>query len=110
MKEFFSDFVGFLAHYDFQTFMDMVRTLDWWKLAANPYLWGMVLVVMGLAIWKRQLELLILVVSIFLFLALAQHSIPPAGQTISLDKILEFMVGSAVLIGVNVYFLIIREK
>ena len=41
---------------------------------------------------------------------LLQNTLPPPGGTIPLEKVLVFLGGSVVLLAVNVYFLVMRQK
>ncbi len=109
LKNYWDGFVQFLTEYDSQKIMELLRSLDWNEIARSPIAWGLAISVVAYSLWKKQVRYLILGISLVLFVFLLQHTIPPAGENLSLSKLLTFLGGCVALMGVNVYFMFIRE-
>ena len=84
--------------------------MDWDSLMLSPWLWAAGVALLVLVVWKRRVSFLILAVSFVLFVVLLKNSLPQSDQPMPLSKLLEFIGGTGLLIGVNLYFLVIREK
>ena len=110
IKEMWGKLGVFLTEYDIQKISEVVRQLDWREQLSNPVVWVVGIAIVVLTIWKRKISLLIMAGSFVLFMLLLQNTLPPPGQSIPLNKVLEFLGGSVLLLAVNVYFLILREK
>ena len=110
MKATWDNFIELLKDYDLNTIIELLRQIEWHNLLVSPWLWAAVIPFLALVIWKKRISLLILAVSFVLFVWLLQNSLPPPGETIPLNSLLEFIGGTVVLLGVNMYFLLIREK
>jgi hypothetical protein len=110
LKNGWQSFVGFLAENDAATLMGSIRKLDYNEMLGNPLVWVISIVLLGLAIWRKQIKLMLLTASAICFVLLLQSTLPSSGQTLSLDGLLKFGGGTLALVGVNFYFLLIREK
>jgi hypothetical protein len=108
VSHYWDRFINFLTHYDMETVTDLIRNLDWAKILHTPLFWIVAIPVFCWVIWKRYFRLLLLVASTCLFLILVQQTLPPSGDAIPLDRLLVFVGGCVVLIGLNFYFLFIR--
>jgi hypothetical protein len=53
---------------------------------------------------------MVLAVSLVAFFFLLQSTLPAGGKTLSLEDLVKFGGGTLALIGLNFYFLLIREK
>ena len=110
MKETWDKFIEFLKTYDLNKIVELLRKLDWQELLLSPWLWAAAVLLSGFVIWKRRLSLLILAVSFCAFVWLLQDTLPESGKSIPLNKMLQFIGGAVVLLGINLYFFFIREK
>jgi hypothetical protein len=111
IKNMWSAFIGFLTENDFQKISEWVRELKWTELIASPWVWVAVIIIVLLSVWKRRTSYLVLACSCVLFIVLLQHTLPPAGEgSMPLSSILEFLGGCVLLIGVNLYLLMLREN
>jgi len=110
IKNYWEKFVKFLADYDARKIVESVQQLDWNEQLWNPYIWLIGLPLLIYLTWKRKFNILMLAGSFVVFIFLVQNTLPPPGGAIPLDKILIFLGGSVALLGVNVYFLIMRSK
>ncbi|GLI33099.1 hypothetical protein [Desulforhabdus amnigena] len=110
MKEFWESFLHFLKEYDSQKIAGVIRDIDWSAAVRNPWAWVVGVSLLSFLIWKKQIKLMVFGVSLLLLTALLQHTLPPAGESMSLDKLLQFMGGAVALGGVNLYFLFMRES
>ncbi|NTV42710.1 MAG: hypothetical protein HGA63_05360 [Syntrophobacteraceae bacterium] len=99
----------FLSDYDAHKMAEAIRTLDWGKLLSDPTFWFIFLPPLLLLIWRKAYRFLLLAASLVIFVFLLQYTLPPAGQSMPLNKLLEFIGGSVVLVVVNLYFLFMRE-
>lgn len=108
----FSDYwdrlIQFLTTYDVATLSELVQQLDWKLIVRTPLFWLISVPIMCWIVWKRHFRLLLLLASAVSFLALVQVTLPPTGGSIPLDRLLTFVGGCVVLIGLNFYFLFIR--
>lgn len=102
-------FLHFLAQYDVATISKLIQGLDWKLMVRTPLFWLISVPVMVWIIWKKHFRLLLLLGSVVAFLFLVQVTLPPKNGTIPLDRLLEFVGGCVVLIGLNFYFLVIRS-
>jgi hypothetical protein len=109
LKEFWEKIFLFLKEYSISRIVEVCREMDWSKVASNPVVWLVTLAVVGTMIWKQQIKLLVGLCSLVAFLALLQYALPPAGQSMEMDKLVHFVGGSAVLAAVNLYFLFVRQ-
>ncbi len=109
LKEIWNGFVSFLKEHDVAYFLDALRGLDWQELLTNPVFWVVALSFSGFMIWKKQLKMFVLLVSMAAFVMLLQVTLPPAGESMDLSSILEFIGGSAILAIINLYFFLIRQ-
>jgi hypothetical protein len=110
IKNIWGSFVQFLSEYNVEKIVQAIQQLDWHALLTNPVAWMIAIPLLIFIIWKRRLNLLILFCSFIVFAYLLQNTLPPAGESVPLNKLLEFLGGSVVLLAVNIYFLILREK
>ncbi len=109
MKEIWNGFVSFLKEHDAAYLLSTLRGLDWQALLTNPLFWVVTLSVSGVMIWKKQLKLLILICSFAIFVVLLQVTLPPAGESMDMSGLLQFIGGSAILVIVNLYFFLVRQ-
>ena len=109
LEQYWKSFVDFLAEYKTEKISSVIRNLDWQELIRSPIVWVVTLSILGLIVWKQQFKLLILMASAVAFVVLLQFTMPPAGQSIQLTSLLQFAGGTMALLGINVYFLIIRN-
>jgi hypothetical protein len=110
IKNIWDQFVHFLSEYDVQKIAEALHQLDWRAQLTNPVTWIVGLPLLAFIIWKRKVNLLILCCSFVAFIYLLQNTLPPTGESVPLNKLLEFLGGSVVLLAVNIYFMILREK
>lgn len=110
MKEIWDSFLKMLTEYNMGRVLDLLRQVNWYDMLVSPWAWIVAIPFLVLVLWKRQLRLLVLGVSFALFVWLLQNSLPAAGQPMPLSQLLEFIAGTGALVGVNLYFLFIREK
>ncbi len=109
LLELWDAFLSFLAEYDAARLMELLRELDWSSLLANPIVWVVTLSLLVIMIWKKQFTMLVLVCSLVAFVVLLQSTLPPEGEAMELSEILKFIGGSALLAGLNLYFLLVRQ-
>ncbi|OIP90961.1 MAG: hypothetical protein AUK55_12070 [Syntrophobacteraceae bacterium CG2_30_61_12] len=108
LSEYWDRFIDFLTRYDVAAIAELIRGLKWDQVIRTPLFWAIVLPFGCWIIWKRRLRILMLLASGFLFVWLVQETLPPTGGAIPLDRLLLFVAGCVVLIGLNFYFLFIR--
>jgi hypothetical protein len=109
-KEAWTGFVKFLADYDINKLSDVIRHVKWGDFLSHPMTWIVGIPLLAIVFWKKLFRLLLVGVSFVLLILLLQYTSPGSGQQMSLDKLLTFLGGAVVLIGVNAYFLLIRDK
>jgi putative effector of murein hydrolase len=109
-KETWEGFVKFLKEYDAHKIADVISQIKWENLLGNPVTWIVGVPILGFIVWKRMFRLLLLCVSFVLLIVLLQYTSPRAGEYMSLNKLLTFLGGAVVLIAVNAYFLLIRQR
>lgn len=110
LQEYWNEFVAFLTEYDAATLAETFRQIDVAALLTNPVFWLVGIVLLGLAIWRKQIKLMVFAASLVGFFFLLQNTLPAGGKALSLEALLKFGGGTLALIGVNFYFLLIREK
>lgn len=108
VQQYWKTVVDFLTEYKVEKVSDVLRKLDWSEVLRSPIFWVISLTILGLIVWKQQFKLLILMASLVAFVFLAQFTLPAGGQSIPLTSLLQFVGGTMALLGLNVYFLIIR--
>jgi hypothetical protein len=101
--------LDFLASNDFPSLLESVRKLEWSQVIRSPFTWLVAgPIVIGL-FWTKSYKILTATVSFFLFLLLIQKTLSPAGETLSLHDLLIFLSGTVALVGINFYFLFVRQ-
>lgn len=101
-------FISFLAEYDTPKITSILQKLDWQEVMQNPWVWFAGIPALVYLLWKRHFHALLLIISLALFVALVLNTLPGPGQAIPLNKILTFIGGSVALVGVNLYFFLVR--
>jgi hypothetical protein len=101
-------FINFLAEYDSRKIATILQAMDWQEVMRNPWAWCAGVPVLAYLLWKRHFHTLLLFVSLVLFGILVVNTLPGPGQSIPLNKILTFIGGSVALVGVNLYFFLVR--
>jgi hypothetical protein len=109
VKEYWDAFVQFLKEYNMTKAGEAIRNVDWGRVLEQPVFWIAVVVFLGWVFWKKAFKSLLVVCSIVAFIFLLQHTLPPAGQPMTLEKLVPFAGGCLGILAVNVYFLIIRS-
>lgn len=110
LKNGWQGFVGFLTDNDSSTVMESIRKIDYNELLGSPLFWFISIVLLALAIWRKQVKLMLLAASAVCFVFLLQNVLPTSGQTLSLDGLLKFGGGTLAIVGVNFYFLLVRQN
>lgn len=109
MEGFLKTVGDLLTEYSISKIGEVFRTLDWVEVLSDPMSWAIALPVVLVMILRKAYRLLLLGVSVLAAVALLHYTLPSPGQSIPLERLLMFMVGGAALVGVNVYFLIMRD-
>ena len=99
----------FLASHDLPTVLRELHKVDLAVVAKNPYTWLVVIPIVISLLWKKKFKLIIALVSVFLFILLAQNTLTQSGNQVHLQDVLLFIGGTTALLGVNLYLLFIRE-
>jgi hypothetical protein len=110
LKNIWDGFVEFLSANDANTLAEKAQKVDFAALLTDPLFWFVSIVLIGLAVWRKQIKLMVLAVSLVAFFFLLQMTLPSAGKALSLEDLVKFGGGTLALIGLNFYFLLIREK
>ncbi len=110
LKSTWDGFVEFLTANDANTLAEKAQKVDFAALLTNPLFWLVSIVLLGLAIWRKQIKMMVLAVSLVAFFFLLQSTLPSGGKTLALEDLVKFGGGTLALIGLNFYFLLIREK
>jgi len=110
LKDYWNGFVGFLTEYDAMTIAEKIRQVDFNDLLTNPLFWLVGITLLALAVWRKQIKTMVFAASLVAFFFLLQNTLPAGGKGLSLEALLKFGGGTLALIGVNFYFLLIREK
>jgi len=101
-------FISFLAEYDSRKIATILQAMDWQEVLKDPRVWCAGVPALAYLLWKRHFHALLLLVSLALFVMLVMNTLPGPGQSIPLNKILTFIGGSVALVGVNLYFFLVR--
>ncbi len=100
----------FLASHDLPTILRELHKIDLAVVAKNPYTWLVTVPIAISLLWKKKFKVIIALVSIFLFILLAQNTLASSsGSRVHLQDVLLFVGGTTALLGVNLYLLFIRE-
>jgi hypothetical protein len=110
IKDMWTAFLKFLSEYDISKISEVIGQTKWSDVASHPMTWVIGIPLLGLVFWKKWYRSLMLAVSFVALILLLQYSSPGSGQEMSLEKLLTFLGGAVVLIGINAYFLLIRQK
>ncbi|NLI82680.1 MAG: hypothetical protein GX443_13475 [Deltaproteobacteria bacterium] len=102
-------FTKFLSEYDSHALSEAIRNLDWGAAVSDPVTWLIVLPPLVFCVFKKALRFLLLMGSLVALVFLLQHTMPPSGQSMPLNKLLEFIGGSLVLVVLNLYFLFMKS-
>ncbi|SMC22382.1 hypothetical protein SAMN02746041_01417 [Desulfacinum hydrothermale DSM 13146] len=109
MGRYWEAFVQFLKEYSMTKAGEALRNVDWAQVLHQPVFWIAATLFLGWVVWKKAFKSLLVVCSAVGFILLLQHTLPPAGQPLTLEKLVPFAVGCLGILAVNVYFLIIRS-
>ena len=102
-------FLDFLLKYDFRTLAKMVYSIDWHKLSYNPISWLAAAIVMIAIIISKRYKYLLLIASIALMFFVFYKTVPENPEEIEFQKLLVFMFSSIAIVGVNIYFFMMRK-
>lgn len=108
-KNGWDSFVKFLTDNDAGTLAESIRKIDFGELLTNPLFWVVSIALLVLAVWRKQVKLMLLAFSAVAFFFLLQNTLPPGGENLSLEGLLKFGGGTLAIVGVNFYFLLIRR-
>ncbi len=100
--------IAFLKEYDFHKIMEAFQTLDWGFLLASPIFWISGIVILTTLLLRRMFRLMMLAASIVAFMVLAKFALPPPGTEIHVNDMFTFFGGTAALVAINFYFLVVR--
>lgn len=109
LKAVWDSIVKFLTDYDAKKIAEVLRKVDWAEVIKEPLTWVIGVPVLIFFVWRKQYRVLLFAASSVLFLLLLQNTLPHSGQSMELPKILEFIGGTIILVGLNLYFLIMRD-
>ena len=109
MKEVLNSIYNFLVTYDFPTLLACIRKADLGQVAASVYTWLIALPVLIVLIWTKSIKIIVALISLFLFVLLIRNTFSQAGETLPLRDLITFLGGSVALVGVNLYFIFIRQ-
>lgn len=109
MKEFLESIYNFFVVNDFPTLLESIRGLEWKDVVRNAYVWLIGLPIIVILAWRKKTKVFVALLSFILFLVLIQHTLAPPGVQMPLKDLLTFFAGAMVIIGINVYFLFIRD-
>lgn len=109
MKDLLDSIVNFLAIHDLPSVLASIGELDWTRLAASGYTWLIGLPVLVMLIWTKSIKTIVALVSSFLFLLLVRNTLSPVDGALPLHDLLKFLAGAVLLVGVNLYFIFIRQ-
>lgn len=108
LKTIWESITAFLATHDLQKVSSLLKALEWQDLLQHPAYGVAGLVLIAYLVVKKRLKTIMVLCSLLLFLALLQHTVPAPGESVPLSRLLTFVGGSALIAGVNLYFLLIR--
>ena len=109
MKEMLNHIFNFLVTHDFPTLLASIHEVKWDRVARSGYTWLIVLPVLIALVWTKSIKTIVALVSLFLFLLLVQHTLSPADGTVHLHDVVIFIGGAIACIGVNLYFIFVRQ-
>jgi len=110
IKSVWQEVVRFLTEYDLNKIMDILSGVDRQEVLLSPFTWLVSVPLLVYLIVRRHYRILLVGISAAVFVFFLQTRFPPAGETIPLSKLLEFLGVAIGIIGVNVYLLFIRDK
>ncbi len=109
MKEYWRTFIEFLKKYDMTTLAQTLQEVDWTGIYRHPVFWIGITLFLGWVVWKKAFRSLLLALSLVAFVVLLNYTLPPAGETLTFEKLLPFAGGCLGLLAINVYFFVIRN-
>lgn len=109
MKETWNAVLTFLKEYNMTKAAEALRNVDWNAILHQPIFWGAVILFLGWVVWKKAFRSLLVACSLVAFVFLLHYTLPPSGETFTLQKLLPFAGGCLGLLALNIYFLIIRN-
>ncbi len=109
MKESMLQILDFLKEHDFPTFLEKTRGLEWQQVLHSGYTWLVAAPLLLFIILTKRFKLLLGLASIVAFVVLLQLTLPPYGDQMQLESLLEFVGGAMAIVGLNLYFLFIRQ-
>ncbi len=101
--------VEFFKYYDINHLVAALRTVDWHALATNPICIGLVLGVFCFAIYKRQIKLLVGVLSFVAFILLVLMVTPRGNEYVPREKVFMFIGGGIGLAILNLYMIFFHD-
>ncbi len=109
ISELWKEFTDFLLRYDFKTISEMLYSIDWIQLAHNPIAWAVVIVIVGAIVISKRYQYLILILSVAVLFFVFYKTVPENTEEVQFQKLLVFMFSTIAIVGLNIYFLIIRK-
>lgn len=102
--------IGFFQKYNTQGVADAVQRLSWQGVIGHRWISLLGAGLLVYLLWTRRFRFLLLLASVVVFVYLLTGTLPGPGAAIPLNKILSFIGGCVLLVVVNLYFWMVRER
>lgn len=109
MKDLLNSIYNFLVTNNFPTVLASMNKLDWSHVAKSGYTWLIGLPILIALIWTKKIKTIVALASSLLFLLLVRGTLSTVNGALSLHDLMIFLAGAVALIGVNLYFIFIRQ-
>ncbi len=109
IKAFFEELFRIIKTYDLQTVLKLIHDIDWLALLKNPVSWVVILLIAIFVVLTKRYRYVILFLSIVAFAYMTGKVLPSQVEEIELKHLVSFFGATAVLVGINFYFFVIRE-
>ena len=109
MKEVLTHIQNFLASQSLPVILQEIQNGGITAIAKNTYTWLLAGTLCIYLLWTKKFKLIIALASIYPLAMLTQKTLAESGDKLDLNTVLIFISGTAVIIGVNVYLLFIRD-
>ncbi|MBW1974121.1 MAG: hypothetical protein JRI45_00910 [Deltaproteobacteria bacterium] len=109
LSNFWHKLVEIIAHYDFRTLVQTLYGIDWIHLAHQPVAWIITGLVLLIIIISKRYWILLVLASVAAFTFIFYKTVPENPDEIQFKDLITFLFSSIGLIGLNIYFLLIRK-
>ncbi len=109
ISKFFSNVWEIIKTYDIQKILDLIHSINWLEMSKSPVTWVVAGIIILTIIISKRYRYIIVAISAVAFVYLIDKTLPAQLDNVELKNLIGFFLGAVVIVGINFYFLVVRE-